>query len=240
MRARPGLIGEAQGGSLFLDEIGELPAELQAHLLRVLDAGGEYHRLGEATARRADVRLIAATNRPPWHLKQDFAARFPLRSNLPTLHDRREDIPLLVRHLILQAAERTPEIARRFVELPSGDHPAAPRIQPEFVASLLRHTYTVQVRELEELLWKSIATSRMNYLEAVDIGPPVSKSATQPTTPREPRSEATSEEIKASLERNQGNLKRTWIELGLSSRFVLYRLMKRYGLAITDDAGDEG
>jgi hypothetical protein len=63
---RPGLIGEADGSTLFLDEIGELPAALQAHLLRVLDAGGAYQRLGDARPRRADLRVVAATPTARW------------------------------------------------------------------------------------------------------------------------------------------------------------------------------
>ena len=84
MPERRGLIGEADGGSLFLDEIGELPVELQAHLLRVLDGDGEYQRLGEGVARRSNFRLIAATNRDPSTLKHDLAARFTARIELPT------------------------------------------------------------------------------------------------------------------------------------------------------------
>src|SRR5262249_52388775 len=76
---RPGLFGQARGSTLFLDEIGELPQDLQAHLLRVLDGAGEYQRLGESRSRTADVRLIGATNRSIDALKIDFAARFKLR-----------------------------------------------------------------------------------------------------------------------------------------------------------------
>ena len=72
---RAGRVGQADGSSLFLDEIGELPAAIQARLLRVLDEG-EYHRLGEPTARRSDFRLIAATNRPDGALKHDVLARY--------------------------------------------------------------------------------------------------------------------------------------------------------------------
>jgi hypothetical protein len=84
MPARNGLIGEADGGTVFLDEIGELPHDAQAHLLRVMDRG-EYQRLGEARPRRARVRVIAATNRDPEALKHDLLARFPIRIRVPGL-----------------------------------------------------------------------------------------------------------------------------------------------------------
>src|SRR6185295_7811651 len=114
MQERPGLIGQAHGGTLFLDEVGELLPELSAHLLRVLDEGGEYQRLGEATPRRADVRLVGATNRETALLKHDFLARLAVRIDLPPFEARREDIPLLARHLLERAADKSPEIAARF------------------------------------------------------------------------------------------------------------------------------
>src|SRR6185295_18995653 len=70
MPERPGLIGAADGGCLFLDEFAELPQPAQAHLLRALDQG-EYQRLGDATVRHARFRLIAATNRPESALRRD-------------------------------------------------------------------------------------------------------------------------------------------------------------------------
>ncbi len=77
MPERRGLIGEANGSTLFLDEIGELSQTMQAHLLRVLDHGGEYQRLGDSSRLFSDFRLIAATNRDPSTLKHDFLARLP-------------------------------------------------------------------------------------------------------------------------------------------------------------------
>src|SRR5690348_15490748 len=68
MAERAGLVGQADGSTLFLDEIAELPSSSQAHLLRVLD-DGEYHRLGDGLARRSDFRLVAATNRDVSSLK---------------------------------------------------------------------------------------------------------------------------------------------------------------------------
>ncbi len=110
---RRGLVGEADGGTLFLDEFAELPASLQAHLLRVLD-DGEYHRLGDARARRADLRLIAATNRPEQSLKHDVLARLKARIAVPDFDARREDIPLLVAHLLRRQAAGAPALLERF------------------------------------------------------------------------------------------------------------------------------
>jgi two-component system nitrogen regulation response regulator GlnG/two-component system response regulator HydG len=167
MRERPGLLGEADGSILFLDEIGELPAELQAHLLRVLDAGGEYQRLGESRTRTTDVRLVAATNRAATDLKHDFASRFPLCLTIPGLGERREDIPLLVRHLLREAASSDPSFGARFLEGWDG-RSGEPRVDPALMDALLRHTYTHHVRELAQLLWTAIASSEGHYVALGD------------------------------------------------------------------------
>ena len=114
MQPRSGLIGEADGSTLFLDEVGELNHDLQAHLLRVLDSDGEYQRLGESKVRRSDLRLVAATNREVDQLKHDLAARLVHRVKAPTLAERRADVPLLIRHLLYAAATKDPAIASRF------------------------------------------------------------------------------------------------------------------------------
>src|SRR5262249_20781890 len=147
MPERPGLLGQAAGGTLFLDEVGELPSDLQAHLLRLLDEGGEYHRLGEAATRRADVRVVAATNRPESSLKHDFAARFALSLRVPGLMERCEDVPLLLRHLLLRAAEKEPAVGARFFE-GWGSSGRQPRVDPRLVERLVRQPYTRHVRQL--------------------------------------------------------------------------------------------
>ncbi|MEO0604206.1 MAG: sigma 54-interacting transcriptional regulator, partial [Myxococcota bacterium] len=144
MPDRPGLVGAAHEGSLFLDEIGELPEALQAHLLRVIDRDGTYQRLGEARERRSNFRFLAATNRDPGALKHDFVSRLTLSLALPGLDERREDIPLLVAHL-LSSARDDPDTAERLFD---GAHA---RMTPSFVVALLRHRYTTHVRELEQL-----------------------------------------------------------------------------------------
>ncbi|MDB4996888.1 MAG: Response regulator of zinc sigma-54-dependent two-component system, partial [Myxococcaceae bacterium] len=113
MEARAGLIGEADGSTLLLDEFAELPAAQQTHVLRVLDAG-EYTRLGEARMRTSDFRLVAATNREESALKHDVLARLTFRIQVPDLNARREDVPLLAVHLLRRIAKKDPEAVARF------------------------------------------------------------------------------------------------------------------------------
>jgi two-component system nitrogen regulation response regulator GlnG/two-component system response regulator HydG len=167
MRERPGLLGEADGSILFLDEVGELPAELQAHLLRVLDSGGEYQRLGESQTRSTDVRIVAATNRDASDLKHDFASRFPLQVTVPGLDERREDIPLLVRHLLGELAAADPSFGARFFEGWDGVS-GEPRVDPALMDALLRRPYTHHVRELARLLLAAIASSEAHYVAFSD------------------------------------------------------------------------
>jgi two-component system nitrogen regulation response regulator GlnG/two-component system response regulator HydG len=214
---------------------------MQAHLLRLLD-GGDYHRLGEATPRRADVRFLAATNRQPWDLKHDFAARFPVRVTMPPLQDRREDIPLLVRHLLRQAARRAPDVWSRF--LGEGD---TPRVEPRLIEHLLRHPFTLHVRELEEILTRSVAQSRADFVTMATMpsssrsmpGTTAAASADAPPAPQPaPRRKPTRDEIVAMLEKHGGNQSRTWRELGLRNRFVLHRLLKKYEITATPQDGE--
>jgi transcriptional regulator with AAA-type ATPase domain len=240
MPERAGLIGDADGGTLFLDEIGELPSELQAHLLRVLDSDGEYQRLGETTTRRSNFRLVAATNRDPSALKHDLAARLPARVDVPRLSDRREDIPLLAKHLVLRAAQKTPEIAARFV-FESEDGAEHVRFDPTLVAHLLKRDYPTNVRDLDAVLVRAIGLSDEDTLHlppelraAPHAGRREEAAAHRPARPPEP----TAEGIRAALAEHGGSTKRAARALGLSSRFVLYRLMKKHGIAVDGGTGD--
>src|SRR5690606_3433155 len=163
MPRRAGLVAEADAGTLFLDEIGELPERLQAHLLRVMDRGGEFQRLGEATTSRADVRFVAATNRGLESLKHDFAARFKLRVEVPGLERRREDVPLLIVHLIRSIVAHDARLGERLCQR-ARDGQLWPRIDPLLVESLIRHDYRAHTRELEQLLLTAIADSREDFV----------------------------------------------------------------------------
>ncbi|MCF7983696.1 MAG: nitrogen regulation protein NR(I) [Thiohalocapsa sp.] len=108
---REGRFEQADGGTLFLDEIGDMPAELQTRLLRVL-ADGEFYRVGGLSPIKVDVRIIAATHQDlQEHVRQGrfredlFHRLNVIRIHLPALRDRREDIGLLMRHFLAQAAQ---------------------------------------------------------------------------------------------------------------------------------------
>ena len=260
---RPGLIAEADGGTLFLDEVGELPTHLSSHLLRVLDRDGEYQRLGETRIRRSALRVVAATNRPLEHLKHDFAARFAVRVRVPGLQERREDIPLLLRHLLVRAAQTTRNIERIF-ERRSGAL-GEPRIDSLLVEALVRHRYTHHLRELERLMWIALSTSQGSFLALTPeisaelrlAAAPESAAArrglkaapSRASSPSGTKATATPgdtaagsigrSELEAALAEANGNVTEAAHRLGLKNRFALYRLIRQHGLAPPVKDGEE-
>ena len=225
MPERRGLVGEADGGTLFLDEIGEMPEETQAHLLRVLDADGEYQRLGEARSRRSRFRCVAATNRPEGHLKHDLYARFLHRVSLPGLAERPDDIPLLAAHLLAKTSAGS-SVRERFCE---GD---TWRMAPALVEALLRHPWATHVRELETVLWAALQSSPGRALVLTqDVQAAMHQPDQAPEDVEGPPAEAlTVEAVHAALHRAEGSVTRAARDLGLSSRYVLYRHMRRLGV----------
>jgi DNA-binding NtrC family response regulator len=226
---RPGLIGQAAGGTLLLDEFAELSPSLQAHLLRVLD-GGEYHRLGESSARVADIRLVVATNRDEDALKHDLLARLRFRIRLPDLNARREDIPLIARHLLIAFATDNPGAAGRFLGA-DGE----PRISVELIRNLLTHDYTAHVRELERLLWRSIEKSPGDTLTVVpadEAGDPSSEESDAGSGDA-----LTASRIQACLDEHNGALEPSWRALGLKNRHALSRLIVKHGLEVRRKPG---
>ena len=155
----------ASGGTVFLDEIGELPLELQPRLLRVLQEG-EVERLGSVRTVRVDVRVVAATNRNlveevrQGRFRRDLFYRlnvFPI--TLPPLRDRREDLPALVHHLCDRLGRR---LGRPITRIAGGTLPA-----------LERYDWPGNIRELENVLQQAIILSHDGVLDLADyIGPP--------------------------------------------------------------------
>jgi two-component system nitrogen regulation response regulator GlnG/two-component system response regulator HydG len=225
MAARAGLIGEAHGGTLFLDEFAELSHAVQARLLRVLDAG-EYQVLGESHARRSEFRLVAATNRPESAIKHDLQARFRFKIELPGLGARREDIPLLVGHLLARSA------AHAHAE---GDQ--AGRIGSEWIAARLAHDYAAHVRELDEQLTEALADAGHGGLlqRSQASAPPAAPQPQQSQQHSEPQPQHGALDpsaIQAMLDRHNGMIEATWRALGLKNRHALMRLVSKHGLEI--------
>jgi DNA-binding NtrC family response regulator len=232
MPERPGLVGEADGSTLFLDEIGDLPEKCQVHLLRVLDDGGEYQRLGESTSRRSSFRLVAATNRAPELLKHDFLARFTHRLVVPGLVDRRDDIPLVLAEILRRTARDNAAIAARFFERRQG-HVAEPRLAPNFVVRLLRHPFTHHVRELERIVWLALGTAEADF---IGITPAVEAELVASAESDVDITQLDRDTIAKALADNGRSPTRAAKALGLKNRFVLLRLLKKHGLSVAEDA----
>jgi two-component system, NtrC family, response regulator HydG len=201
MPEREGLVGAVDKGTLFLDEIGEIAPELQAHLLRLLDARGEYHRLGETQTRRADVRLVCATNRDVSALKHDLLPRLKVRVAVPPLEQRREDIPLIARRLLLANP-----LGARF----------ANDVSSSLIETLLREPFAGNVRELEHLLLRAIQFSVTGSLRLPEQQAPAHEL-------EEAR------RVRAALDEAGWNVSRAADALGMS-RHALARLIKKHGL----------
>ena len=146
----------ADGGSIFLDEIAELPVELQAKLLRILQEG-EFERLGNPRTMKVNVRVIAATNRnleqaiDKKEFREDLFYRlnvFPIVS--PPLRDRKEDIPLLVKHF---CQKHEAKIGKRIIH-----------VEPEVIAALSDYNWPGNIRELENLIERAMIISPGNSL----------------------------------------------------------------------------
>ncbi|MBO0935116.1 sigma-54-dependent Fis family transcriptional regulator [Fibrella sp. HMF5335] len=147
-RDQKGLFAEADRGTIFLDEIGEMPLDLQAKLLRVLETH-EFLRVGDTKPTKTDVRVIAATNRGleqeahAGHFRLDLYYRLSVFSiELPPLRDRRDDIPDLATQFARQAAAK---IGRRDVQL-----------SPAFVQKLQQHPWKGNIRELKNVIERAV------------------------------------------------------------------------------------
>jgi len=157
LERRIGRFELADGGTIFLDEIGELPTELQAKLLRVLQEG-EFERLGSPRTIKVDVRVIAATNR---HLEQaiekkEFREDLYYRLNVfpvlcPPLRERKEDIPLLVKHF---CQKHEGKIGKKITHIPA-----------KVMTALEAYDWPGNIRELENIIERAVILSRKDSLE---------------------------------------------------------------------------
>ena len=250
---RRGLFEAATGGTIFLDEVGEMPAAMQSKLLRVLQEG-EILPIGETRPRKVDVRVISATNR---QLEAEVSARrfredlyyrltvFPI--HIPALRERRDDIPLLADHFLAEAVRRHGK--------------AIPGIEPAALERLRAFDWPGNVRELQNEIERAVALTRAG--EPIDVArlsdklragaapapgtsaagaPPaeaprsVAASTTEPAGAesrprglRDARAEFEARYITEVLRAHNGNVSHAAQALGLS-RVMLQRKMKEYKL----------
>jgi two-component system, NtrC family, nitrogen regulation response regulator NtrX len=233
--ARPGLLEQAHGGTLFLDEIADMPMNTQAKMLRVL-TDQSYTRVGGQRPVKVDVRVLSATSRD---LAEEIAAgRFredlyyrlnvvPVR--IPSLRERREDIPDLVNHFLTRfAAER---------------RIAPPRIAEEAVAALQAHDWPGNVRQLRNIIERTLILAPGDRVECIEIDllPPEivegqggssinsASIAIMGSPLREARESFEREYLRIQIRRFSGNISRTASFIGME-RSALHRKLKALGL----------
>jgi two-component system response regulator HydG len=221
---RPGLFEAANGGTLLLDEVGEVSPGMQVKLLRALQER-EIRRVGENKNRRIDVRVLAATNRDLAHgvaggdFRQDLYYRLKVvELNVPPLRQRRDDALPLARVLLADAALR---MKRKM----SGLAPAA-------ADQLLRYEWPGNVRELENAMERAVALAQGSRVELDDLPEEVRQAFPTPVATKgkvRPLSEIEKEYMLAALELNGGNQTRTAEQLHIGSA-TLYRKLKSYGM----------
>jgi two-component system nitrogen regulation response regulator GlnG/two-component system response regulator HydG len=232
---RKGLFGQADGGTLFFDEVADCPPEVQARLLRVLDKG-EYQRVSESIARRVDIRFVGATNLDERTLRKELFGRFERIVRVPPLRQRREDIPLLIRHWVLRRVEGDADLTSRYLQ-PGPTGKAEPKINGRLVDYLLRQELPLNVRELYAFLESTLSNPEddLRLPKSMDPErtgvPPENPASTGDDGDGGIREDGLPSKVKllAYLERAGGNVSEVARQVG-KGRKVIYRLMEEYGI----------
>lgn len=226
---KPGRFCEAHTGTIFLDEIGDMPLSLQAKLLRVLE-DREFYPLGSRKTRKVDVRILSATNRKLEHLVEQRLFRADLfyrlnvlRIELPTLARRRGDLPLLISHILRKQASRLKH--------------QVPDICEEVMKLLLNHGYPGNIRELENILEHAIIICQgdlilPHHLPEYMVShthPGLSAHQSHSTAGRKPPG-SERQDIIDLLKRYDGHKGKTAAALQVN-RSTLWRKLKKYNIA---------
>jgi DNA-binding NtrC family response regulator len=210
----------ADGGTIFLDEIGNVPLRQQAKLLRVLESG-EVERVGSSRSRRVNVRVLSATNTDlsaacqAGQFREDLLFRLnTVEVRVPALRERREDIALLGAHFLARYAARYRRPVQTF------DSAA--------LQAMMQYSWPGNVRELEHTIERAVLMSRTPEIQPADL------SLSSPRAQTQNLEDLSLEAVEAvlvrkALQRFQGNVSQAAEALGLS-RGALYRRMEKYGL----------
>jgi len=229
-QTRRGRFEEANGGTIFIDEIGDLALPLQAKLLRVLQER-TVERLGSNISRPIDVRVICATSRnldkmvDEGTFRQDLFFRISVvKIPMPPLRDRKEDIPLLAEHFLHMFAKTHKKAARAF--------------SPAFISALTQHSWPGNVRELQNVIERSVVLANgSEYLGVRDLPEQLMKIAacTDLTTTSYHAAVHSFKQqlVRSALRRHQGNKSKAAEELGIS-RCYLHRLLGQLSLGEID------
>ncbi len=233
MSHRRGLFETGDGGTVFLDEVGDISQNTQAKLLRVLGEQ-EVRPVGGNEVIRVDVRVIAATNRElrteilEGRFREDLYYRLNVVSiHLPRLRERREDIPVLAHHFLRKYADANGKAVTGFA--------------PEALALLEAHSWPGNVRELENAVERAVAVGTSPVVLPEDlpahlVSSPVAAAAGPADSPLRSLDELTQQHLARVLAATGGNKKRAAEILGVDRR-TLYRMLERYGMSAPPPAG---
>ena len=225
-KAKAGLFEAARGGTLFFDQVQELPLSLQPKLLRILE-NREFSRLGSGRPIKTDVRVIAAANRDlkeevrEKRFREDLFYRMNTATlTIPPLRERREDIPLLVEHFLAVFSKQFGKPVRM--------------ISREAMSFLMAHPWEGNVRELRNLVERAVAVSRRRVLTRRDLRLPAPRRASGDAPELAPAElisldELERRQIRKVLEMTGGNREQAARALGVS-RSTLYRRLSDLGL----------
>ena len=223
LKETKGLFEEASGGTIFLDEIGEMAFDLQAKLLRILETG-EFIKIGDTKPTKVDVRIIAATNRDlekeieQGHFREDLFYRLSVfQIHLPALRERVEDIPLHIKAFVSAFSSKMGKNIRT--------------ISPEYIDALKKRAWKGNVRELRNAIERSliIADGDTLTLDALPLNMQTSSAASTESYSGFDLSGVEKMHIQKVLKYTKGNKTETSRLLGIGLT-TLYRKIEEYGL----------